>query len=543
MNLHLIAYFEKYREFTISFRNLNLFFILLISDSDSDYTPQPESKEILTKEPRNQDRILDRILTNISHPPAPVSPLSSSSSTASPVRGRSKLSRNSSRSSSRLSSSPPRSVIKTPSPLPTNQERHISSNSSSDVEKREEMVKPATQRKSATGGRKRQHEARKSKLKQKSPYISASDSESETKQEETRSKAKSKNTANSNSKQHIQTGASQSHIKFSESCKAMSKKRLTSKEVRSRSISSSHSSSPSRPPVNVSPTKAQLKRNHKKGSVRSSFTSVSEKDRGQLMNHSTNVNFSTRLTGTSPTVPRPISPLGDSLPLSPIYDSFHHNYSEGVETENNSNDQQQMENDFLQPLHPSRALKRPHERSPTNTLTHRPHENVHDDLKYMPYNGKDTSSMEENLQGINEKTHKDAHNYANSLDDVNYYPVQADHKEFIPIGEFKNVDYVNLLLSIEVSLFPIYHFGAIQKSRLKIFVCKNVLLIIKYIFRSNILSQARMANPQPGDNIDEVVELIQQTGCWDVQNNEFVFDLGLIEKKTIKKITKVLFKY
>ena len=37
-----------------------------------------------------------------------------------------------------------------------------------------------------------------------------------------------------------------------------------------------------------------------------------------------------------------------------------------------------------------------------------------------------------------------------------------------------------------------------------------------------------------------MLELIYSTGCWDVQNDEFIFDLGLIEKKTIKMITRCL---
>ena len=50
----------------------------------------------------------------------------------------------------------------------------------------------------------------------------------------------------------------------------------------------------------------------------------------------------------------------------------------------------------------------------------------------------------------------------------------------------------------------------------------------------------RISNPQPGDNLVEIAELIQETGCYDVKNEEFIFDLGLIEKPTIKKIAKVL---
>ena len=59
-------------------------------------------------------------------------------------------------------------------------------------------------------------------------------------------------------------------------------------------------------------------------------------------------------------------------------------------------------------------------------------------------------------------------------------------------------------------------------------------------FRFNILLQARISKPEPGDKIEEVVELINKTGCWVIQNNEFVFDLGLIEKKNIEKVMKVL---
>ena len=38
----------------------------------------------------------------------------------------------------------------------------------------------------------------------------------------------------------------------------------------------------------------------------------------------------------------------------------------------------------------------------------------------------------------------------------------------------------------------------------------------------------------------EIAELIHDTGCWDVQNDEFIFDLGLIQKTIIKKIAKSL---
>lgn len=49
-----------------------------------------------------------------------------------------------------------------------------------------------------------------------------------------------------------------------------------------------------------------------------------------------------------------------------------------------------------------------------------------------------------------------------------------------------------------------------------------------------------MANPEPEDNLAEIAELIQETGCWDVKNDEFIFDLGLMEKDTIKKMGQKL---
>merc|ERR1711902_284725 len=85
------------------------------------------------------------------------------------------------------------------------------------------------------------------------------------------------------------------------------------------------------------------------------------------------------------------------------------------------------------------------------------------------------------------------------LQDDQYYPVQENHMDFIPITKF-NDDYAEFLLVL----------------------------------------QNRIANPLPEDNMVEIAELIHDTGCWDVQNDELIFDLGLIQKTIIKKIAKSL---
>lgn len=81
----------------------------------------------------------------------------------------------------------------------------------------------------------------------------------------------------------------------------------------------------------------------------------------------------------------------------------------------------------------------------------------------------------------------------------NYYPVQADHQEFIPVSEL-NEDYMSLLRQL----------------------------------------RQRISCPRAGDNLETVVSLIQKTGCFDIVDDNFTFDLCLLDKRTIKKITKCL---
>merc|ERR1719242_1438570 len=145
--------------------------------SDSDGLTSTHADQHTDKNRRSD--IKERLLPDIqSRPPELVSPLSSSSSISSPVRHR----RSSSNSSS--SSSTPRSVIKTPSPLPTNHPTHIST-SSEDEKPHVTPHKPST---ILTKARKSLDKVKKSHTVRKSPYISDSDSDMETKNEKSKIK-------------------------------------------------------------------------------------------------------------------------------------------------------------------------------------------------------------------------------------------------------------------------------------------------------------------------------------------------------------------
>ena len=79
------------------------------------------------------------------------------------------------------------------------------------------------------------------------------------------------------------------------------------------------------------------------------------------------------------------------------------------------------------------------------------------------------------------------------------YPVQSDHQDFIPVNEF-TPEYVNLLQKV----------------------------------------QDRIANPRPDDNLESIFKLVQQTNCYAVDKDSIQFDLCLLDKQTVNKITKVL---
>ena len=79
------------------------------------------------------------------------------------------------------------------------------------------------------------------------------------------------------------------------------------------------------------------------------------------------------------------------------------------------------------------------------------------------------------------------------------YPVQSDHQDFIPVNEF-TPEYVNLLQKV----------------------------------------QDRIANPRQDDNLESIFKLVQQTNCFAVDNDSIHFDLCLLDKQTISKISKEL---
>lgn len=85
------------------------------------------------------------------------------------------------------------------------------------------------------------------------------------------------------------------------------------------------------------------------------------------------------------------------------------------------------------------------------------------------------------------------------MNDVNYYPVQEEHRPYIKV-ESLTKEYVAVLQTL----------------------------------------QDRISNPQKGDKIDECVQIIMKTGCFSIANGAFTFDLCLLDKKTVKKMVDIL---
>ena len=106
---------------------------------------------------------------------------------------------------------------------------------------------------------------------------------------------------------------------------------------------------------------------------------------------------------------------------------------------------------------------------------------------------KDSESFDEN--------HPTAENQSSMEEEEpqENYPVQSDHQEFIPVNEF-TPEYVNLLQKV----------------------------------------QDRIANPRQDDNLESIVKLVQQTNCFAVDDDSIQFDLCLLDKRTVNKISKEL---
>lgn len=81
------------------------------------------------------------------------------------------------------------------------------------------------------------------------------------------------------------------------------------------------------------------------------------------------------------------------------------------------------------------------------------------------------------------------------------YPVQGEvnHDKFMPVSEF-TPDYVSLLQKL----------------------------------------QDRISNPREGDNLESIVKLVQKTECYAIDSDSVKFDLCLLDKRTVIKITKEL---
>ena len=376
------------------------------------------------KKPRG--RAPNRILGDLSQPPRPVSPLSSPSSISSPVRRPLRRSSRSSSQNSSSRSSTPRSVIKTPSPLPTTHNRQISSSSEEDAKQPTIQEPPSNNIKS----RKQMQKVQKSHVVRKSPYISDSDSDVGIKSENKANKIPTKTAA---------------------------KKREIKKVVRPRSISSSSNfSSPERAQLSPSPTKLKPK----KGSRKAKLSRSPPKAQKEINNESHDLK-------TEPKEPIPfsrassilhaptlLSPMADSPPSSPGSNSFDR---KAFKTEEFASPLEDEGEHFLQPSSPLRPSRRQrHTSRQSNTSQKSQTEDsslIHQqDEKQLTQNtnemnASDEAKVEYSTENALEKL----------LQDDQYYPVQENHMDFIPITKF-NDDYAEFLLVLQVIiiLFLIY---------------------------------------------------------------------------------------
>lgn len=408
-----------YRLILIPKSNISHFYV----SSDGSDSDRPSHSHIEQKmEIEQRSRGHDRILADISRPPEPVSPLSSSSSISSPVRGRryKQSSRSSSQNSS--SSSSPRSVIKTPSPLPTTHARHISTSSDEDEATEANAHKRTS---NVTKVKNPLQKVKKAHITQKSPYISDSDSDVDMTAEN-----KPPTPIPSKPAKELETNKT--------------KKRPTKKDIRPRSLSSSSKSpSPNRPPINVSPNKAKHKKGRKNASIKASPAQEKQRSKNKYSSNS-DINEPCQFPSASLILhaPTPVSPLPESPPSSPGSNSFDkHNYKREDKTNNKYSEEKQ--DHFLQPSSPSRLSKRSrfpkHKKSIDEVDSNiTPPENVQAELK------------EENHGNSNEKDHAIVNDLESLLNDDNYYPVQENHKEFIPITKLKDPVYVEFLQVIQV---------------------------------------------------------------------------------------------
>ena len=345
-----------------------------------------------------------RIVPDIPLPPAPVSPLSSTS-ISSPVRGRRYSKRNSrSSSQSSTSSSTPRSVIKTPSPLPTKQAIFLDTNSSED--ERKEKKKNMTPKKYSKS-KKRNQGVRNDLGKKEWLLTPGTNSDLEGEHQEQKSKPKGSN-------EIIETTSNMS--------KYLNEKYSTNSEHKGR-----------------------------KGNLIGPYSSPEKKRNRSIppSKTSTNVPASMAMADENSVMQLPtlVNPLGDQT------DSLDENSSFAQENHKISNDcsskdsEVQNASDFVQPVQPSRVLKRP---------------------RQLDIEDRNITEAGNDLERL--------------LEDVNYYPVQPNHKDFIPISKFEEPEYVEFLLLIQVRKSFLTKVGLPPWDVILLNYCKCIQRIYTYIY-------------------------------------------------------------
>ena len=261
----------------------------------------------------------------------------------------------------------------------------------------------------------------------KSPYISDSDSDMETKNEKCKIKI-NKDTPGADKYKH--------------------KKRPSKKDLRSCSISSSSNShSPERIIIEPSIKKGKAKKSRRTPPVKSSpiIQKIQSSDK---MPSNDIIVTSTSLSNDSLSLhaPPPISPFAESPPSSPGSNSFDHS---NRKVDNKSiKSMNEEEEHFLHPSSPSRLYKRQRDPTPKRSENQKNSKEGHGTNRVENIGLKVDSKLsdKEDIQNNLES------NLDNLLNNDNYYPVQEHHKDFIPISKFKNTEYVEFLLLIQVSV-------------------------------------------------------------------------------------------
>ena len=262
----------------------------------------------------------------------------------------------------------------------------------------------------------------------KSPYISDSDSDMETKNEKSKIKI-NKVTSEANKNRY--------------------KKRPSKKELRSRSISSSSNShSPERIIIEPSIKKGKPKKSRRTPPVKSSPIMQKSQSSDKIPLND-NIVASTSLSNDSLSLhaPPPISPFAESPPSSPGSNSFDHN-NRKVDNKNIKSMNDEDEEHFLHPSSPSRLYKRQRDTTPKRSENQKNSKEGHGENRVEDIGFKvdsklsDKEDIDNNLES----------NLDSLLNNDNYYPVQEHHKDFIPISKFKNTEYVEFLLLIQVSV-------------------------------------------------------------------------------------------